>query len=128
MADYKIVNLKEVEDSATKFDLSPNLEARFARGPLGAERSGISYQRIAPNFRVPFAHSHKGQEEMYVLLSGSARVKLEDDVVELREWDVLRVSPETTRSFEAGPDGAELLAFGAGESGDADTKPGWWSD
>jgi hypothetical protein len=128
MAGYAITNLKEIEDQAVKGGLSPNLEARFARGALGCEMSGISYQRLAPNFRIPFGHRHGEQEEIYVLVSGSLRIKLDDEVVELRPWDAVRISNETMRNFEAGPEGAELLAFGAGAAGDAEVEPGWWSD
>jgi hypothetical protein len=131
MADYTIVNLKEdVNDSAVEFGLSPSLEARFARAKLGLERSGLSYQRLAPGYRAPFGHKHGEQEEVYVLLSGSARLKLDDEIVELKQWDAVRVGPETMRNFEAGPDGVELLAYGAGTSGlqDAEQAPGWWTD
>jgi uncharacterized cupin superfamily protein len=128
MAGYAIMNLKEIEDQAVKGGLSPNLEARFARGPLGSKMSGISYQRLAPNFRIPFGHRHGEQEEIYVLVSGSLRLKLDDEVVELRPWDAVRISNETMRNFEAGPEGAELLAVGAGAAGDAEVEPGWWSD
>jgi hypothetical protein len=128
VAGYTVKNLKEIEDQAPKFGFSPNLEARFAREPLGCEGSGVSYQRLAPNFRIPFAHNHGDQEEIYVLVSGSGRIKLDDDVVELKQWDAVRISKETMRNLEAGPDGAELLAFGAGEGGDTEMTPGWWSD
>jgi hypothetical protein len=70
---YTIVNLKEIEDQAPKFGHSPDLEARFARVPLGLENSGLSYFRLAPNFRIPFGHKHLQQEEVYVLVGGSAR-------------------------------------------------------
>jgi mannose-6-phosphate isomerase-like protein (cupin superfamily) len=125
---YTIVNLKDVEDQAPKFGLSPNLEARFAKGPLDLERSGLSYQRYAPNFRGPFGHRHDEQEEIYVILSGTARLKLEDDVVELSELDAVRVSPGTMRAVEAGPDGVELLAYGAPIPDEAEMTPGWWSE
>ena len=132
MPDYTIVNLKEVEDQAPKSGVSPNIEARFARMPLGLQNAGISYQRLAPNFRVPWGHKHKQQEEVYVLLRGSARAKVGDDVLELKPWDALRVPAETMRGFEAGPDGAELLAFGAPVSsspgGDVEMTPDWWTD
>jgi quercetin dioxygenase-like cupin family protein len=123
---YKIANLKEIENSAERFGLAPNVEARFARGALEAEKSGMSYQRFAPNFRGPFGHRHEQQEETYVVVSGGGRVKLEDEVHELRQWDALRVAPETARGFEAGPDGLELLVFGAGESGDTEMLSDWW--
>jgi mannose-6-phosphate isomerase-like protein (cupin superfamily) len=130
MADYTLRNLKEIEDQAPKFGLAPDLEARFARTPLETEGLGISYQRLAPDFRVPFGHKHGEQEELYVVLSGSARLKLDEEVVELKQWDVVRVGKDTMRNFEAGPEGAEILAIGAGESGigDAEMTQGWWSD
>jgi uncharacterized cupin superfamily protein len=127
---HTVINLKDVEDQAPKFGLSPNLEARMARVPLGLEHSGLTYQRLAPNFRVPFGHKHKQQEEIYVVVSGSLRAKVEDEVVELGQWDALRVDSDTMRSFEAGPEGAEILAIGAPNTGpgDADVVQGWWSD
>jgi mannose-6-phosphate isomerase-like protein (cupin superfamily) len=128
MSGYSIKNLKEVEDSATQFGLSPSLEARFARKALDGENAGLSYQRLAPNFRVPFGHKHGAQEEIYVLVNGSGRVKLDDEVVDVKQWDAIRVEPGTMRAFEAGPDGAELIAFGAGAPGDADMVQGWWTD
>ena len=129
MADYTVVNLKEVEDQAPKFGLSPQLEARMARVALGLENSGVSYQRLAPDFRVPFGHKHKNQEEIYVLVSGSARIKLEDEVVDLKPFDAVRVAKDTMRGFEGGPEGAEFIAIGAPNTGpgDADTVQGWWS-
>jgi len=131
MTDYTHINLKhDVEDQAPNFGLSPHLEARMARVPLGLEHSGISYQRIEPNFRLPFGHRHKQQEEVYVLVGGSARMKLADEVVELKQWDAVRVPKDTMRSVEAGPDGAEFIAIGAPNTGpgDADIEQGWWSD
>jgi mannose-6-phosphate isomerase-like protein (cupin superfamily) len=129
MADYTLKNLKEVEDSATKFGLSPDLEARFAR-ELDLENSGVSYQRLAPGYRAPFGHRHGTQEELYVILSGGGRVKLDDEIVDVRQWDAIRVPKDTMRNFEAGPEGLELLAFGAPSTGlqDAEQTPGWWTD
>jgi mannose-6-phosphate isomerase-like protein (cupin superfamily) len=129
MADYTVVNLKEVEDQAPNFGLSPQLEARMARVALGLENSGVTYQRLAPDFRVPFGHKHRNQEEIYVLVSGSARIKLEDEVVDLKPFDAVRVPKDTMRGFEAGPEGAEFIAIGAPNTGpgDADVVQGWWS-
>jgi mannose-6-phosphate isomerase-like protein (cupin superfamily) len=131
MATYTKVNLKDdVDDQAPNFGLAPDLEARMARVPLELEHSGISYQRLAPNFRVPFAHRHKTQEEIYVVVNGSMRVKLEDEIVELRQWDAVRVPRETMRGFQAGPEGVEIIAVGAPNTGpgDAEVEQGWWSD
>ena len=128
MSAYTIKSLKDdVEDAAPKFGFPPDLEARFARDPLGCERSGLSYQRLAPHFRYPFGHRHEQQEELYVLISGSARVKLDEEVHELKPLDAVRVAAGTMRSFEAGPAGAELLAFGEGARDKADITPGWWN-
>jgi mannose-6-phosphate isomerase-like protein (cupin superfamily) len=123
---YAIKNIKEIDDSAVRSGLSPKLEARFGRKPLEAEKSGFSYQRLAPNFRQPFGHRHKDQEETYVVISGSGRAKIEDEVLELRQWDALRVPPECARGFEGGSDGIELLVFGAGEGGDTDMIDDFW--
>ncbi|HZC29057.1 MAG TPA: cupin domain-containing protein [Gaiellaceae bacterium] len=130
MAGYTIRNLREVEDQAPKFGMSPQMELRMARVPLEMENAGLSYQRLAPNYRLPFGHRHNNQEEVYVVVSGSLRAKVDDEVHELRPWDALRVDKGTMRSFEAGPDGAELIAIGAPNTGpgDAVTEQGWWSD
>ena len=131
MPSYTLVNLKtDVEDMAPKFGFAPNLESRFARRPLGLENSGLSYYRVAPNYRLPFGHHHSEQEEVYLVLSGSARMKLDEDIVELGEWDALGVPAKVTRGFEAGPDGAEILAFGApsNDNADAEMVEGWWSE
>ena len=131
MAGYTIVNLKEVEDQAPKVGYSPDLvEARFARVPLGLENAGLSYVRLGPNFRTPFGHKHREQEEVYVLVGGSARMKLDDEVIELKAWDAVRVPPETVRGPEAVPEGAEYIAFGAPNTAnrDAEPAPNWWTD
>lgn len=131
MAGYTKVNLKgDVDDQAPNFGLEGKIEARMARVPLELEHSGVSYQRIAPNFRIPFGHKHKTQEEIYVVVSGSLLAKLEDEVVELKPFDAIRVHKETMRGFEGGPEGAELIAIGAPHTGpgDAETVHDWWSD
>jgi mannose-6-phosphate isomerase-like protein (cupin superfamily) len=130
MTNYTVKNIKEIEDQAPNFGLSPGLEARFARESLELGEFGLSDQRLGPNFRMPFGHKHKQQEEVYVLLSGSARLKLDGEVVDLKQWDLIRVPKEVTRNFEAGPDGVEILAIGAPNTGlqDAEQQPGWWSE
>lgn len=130
MSAYTLKNLKEVENSAPKFGFAPDLEARFASSALELERAGLSYQRLAPGFRIPFAHHHAEQEEIYVIVSGGGRMKLDDEVIELRQWDAIRVAADTTRNFEAGSEGAELIAFGAPgpNLADATMLPGWWLD
>jgi quercetin dioxygenase-like cupin family protein len=127
---YTVKNMKDIEDQAPKFGFAPDLEARFATEALELEHTGLSYQRLAPNFRIPFGHTHPEQEEIYVLVSGSGRLKLDDEVIELRQWDVVRIPKGTMRNIEAGPDGAELLAVGAPRKGanDAEMTPGWWTD
>lgn len=129
MAGYTLRNFKDVEDSAVAFGLSPGLEARFASGDLELAKLAVSYQRLAPGFRVPFGHRHAEQEELYVVLSGSARLKLDDEVLELGPLDAVRIPKETMRNLEGGSEGAELLLVGAPATGpgDADTTPGWWS-
>ena len=134
MADHTIVNLKtDTEDQAQGFGLSPNLEARFGRRPLGLQHSGISYQRLAPGFRPPFGHTHEKQEELYVVVSGSGRAKVGDEIVDLEQWDALRVPPGVWRGIEAGPEGMEVLAYGArcamsDDDSDVQMEQNWWND
>ena len=128
MPNYTVKNIKQIDNAAERFGLAENLEARFARKPLELENFGISYQRLEPNFRIPFGHKHGQQEELYVIVSGSARVKLDDEIVELKPWDALRVAGEVTRNFEAGPDGVEYLAIGAPAADDTDMVQEWWTD
>lgn len=129
MSRYTKRNLRQVENQAPKFGMPAELDARFARTALGGETLGLSLMKLAPNFRVPFGHKHAGQEEVYVVLSGSARIKVEDEIVELVEWDAIRFDKNTMRDVEAGPDGVEYLAFGAGDDPtDAEMVQNWWSD
>jgi uncharacterized cupin superfamily protein len=125
---YTVKNIKQLEDLAVKFGHSPDLEARFARDDLGCERTGISYQRLAPGVRMPFSHRHKRDEEIYVVISGTGQAKVGDEVVEVGPWDTIRVAPETVRAFAAGPDGIELLAFGTHADDDVERLPPDWPD
>jgi len=130
MSSYTKKNLKEdVENQAPKFGMPAELEARFARTVLGGETLGVSHMKLAPNFRIPFGHKHAEQEEVYVVVRGSARIKVENEIVELVEWDAIRFDKNTMRAVEAGPEGVEYLAFGGGDDPrDADVVQGWWSD
>lgn len=113
MPGHTLVNLNEVKDSAPEFGLGDVHEAHFATKPLDAAQLGLAFYRMRPGASQPFAHRHEHQEEIYVVLAGSAVAVLDGERVEMRAFDALRVGPETTRQFEAGPDGAELLALGA---------------
>ncbi len=124
---YTVMNLDEVEDSAPRFGLAAVQEARFASEALVAERTGVSYHRVKPNRRQAFAHRHEQAEEVYVVLRGSGRVKLDDDVLEIGTLDAIRVSPTVIRAFEADADGLDLLAVGARHDGDGELLEGWWS-
>lgn len=130
MSGYTKKNLRDdVENQAPKFQMPQEMEARFARSALGGETLGLSHIKLAPNFRIPFGHKHAAQEEVYVVLRGSARIKVEDEIVELGELDAIRFDKDTMRQVEAGPEGVEYVAFGAGtDPRDAEMAPGWWSD
>jgi mannose-6-phosphate isomerase-like protein (cupin superfamily) len=129
MANYTHLNLKEVEDQAPKFGMT-ELEFRSARVPLELENSGLSYLRVAPNFRVPFGHHHNVQEEVYILVGGSARLKLDDEIIELKPFDAVRIHQQTMRNLEGGPEGAEVIAVGAPNTGPGDgpMEADWWTD
>ena len=130
MAGYKVVRVQDVPDQGPNFGLAPDYEIRFLRNDLGCESCGVSYARLSPNFKQPFGHKHKRQEEIYFLVSGRAQVKVGEDVVDLEPWTAVRVPPDTIRSIKAGPEGAEFVIVGAPNTGpgDGETVPGWWSD
>ena len=127
-------NLKrDLDDLGSNFDGSPDLEFRAATAALGLERSGLTYQRVPPDYRFPYGHTHETQEEIYVVVRGSGRMKVDDEIIELSEWDAVRVPPGSWRGYEAGPDGLELLVIGAPGLGDnprddVDGERDWWSD
>ena len=128
---YTVQQLTEVENQGVKFGLDENdIQSRMAKDPLECEHCGISYIKLGPGWRLPFGHNHKTQEEVYVLVRGSARMKVEDDLIDLEPYTAVRVSPSTMRGYEGGPDGAELIVVGAPRTGagDANVVPGWWTD
>ncbi|MHB1570760.1 MAG: cupin domain-containing protein [Solirubrobacteraceae bacterium] len=123
---YTKKNLREVEDSATKYGLSDTQEARFPREDLGLEQTGFNYLVIKPGKREGFAHRHREAEEVYVVLSGSGQVKLDDELVALSPLDAVRVGPGTARAFQAGPEGLEVLVFGTRVEGDGEMVADFW--
>jgi uncharacterized cupin superfamily protein len=125
---YTIRNLREVEDLAARHGFGDVQEARFPRGDLGAEQTGLMHLVLRPGKRTAFGHRHKAAEEIYVVLSGSGRIKLDDDVVAIGPLDSIRMAPGVTRALEAGPEGLELLAFGPRHENDAEMVPDFWTD
>jgi mannose-6-phosphate isomerase-like protein (cupin superfamily) len=130
MADYTRVNLRDdVQDMAPRFGME-GIESRFARTNLDMEKGGLSYFRLDPGFRAPFGHTHSEQEEVYVIVSGSARVAVGDEVIDMAQFDALRVAPGAWHGMEAGPEGVEVIAFGAPntDNKDAEMQQGWWPE
>jgi mannose-6-phosphate isomerase-like protein (cupin superfamily) len=127
-APFTHKKLTDVKDSAPEFGVGDVQEARFAKGDLEAEKTGLSHVRLKPGKRSPFGHKHEEAEEVYVVISGSGRMKLDDEIIEIERLDAIRVSPEVTRAFESGPEGIEVIALGARHDGDGEIVPDWWSD
>jgi mannose-6-phosphate isomerase-like protein (cupin superfamily) len=131
---FTLTNIRDdLEDLGPRFDGAPDLEFRAATKALGLEKSALSYQRVPPGYRFPYGHTHVTQEEVYVVVRGSGRMKVDDEIVELREWDAIRVPPGAWRGYEAGAEGLEILVVGApnlGDDprGDVDGERGWWAD
>jgi mannose-6-phosphate isomerase-like protein (cupin superfamily) len=131
---FTLKNFKDdLEDVGSNFDGPPELEFRLATKALELSESGLGYQRIPPGYRFPYGHVHERQEEVYVVLGGGGRMKLDDEVIELRQWDSVRVAPGTWRGYEAGPEGLELLVIGAPNLGenprdDVEGRRDWWTD
>lgn len=130
MSDYTIVNLGDVENVAPRFQMPEGMDVRFPKRELGCTVGGVGIERLGPGVRIPFGHTHTAQEELYVIPEGSGRVKIDDEIRELRTWDILRVGPGVMRNFEAGPDGMTVIAFGAAlsDAKDPDIVFGWWRD
>jgi mannose-6-phosphate isomerase-like protein (cupin superfamily) len=130
---FTLRNIKDdLEDIGANFDGPPDLEFRAATKALQLAESALSYQRIPPGYRFPYGHTHATQEEAYVVLHGGGRMKLDNEIVEVRQWDAVRVPPGTWRGYEAGPEGLEILVIGApnlGDDprGDVDGQRDWWT-
>lgn len=125
---YTLTRIEDIDDSARSHGLEEIQEARFATGALGTKQVGVTWFRIHPNQRQPFGHVHDKAEEVYYVVSGSGRVKLDEEILDLSAGNLIRVGPEVTRCFEAGPDGMVYYAAGQHISGDGEIKPGWWTD
>ena len=131
MSDYTIKNFKtDIEDLAAARMPDGGTEARFARDAIGSEHLGVSYFHFGPGRRAPFGHRHREQEEAYVVVSGSGRVRLDDEITDVRQWDVVRVAPHVARAFEGGPEGMTLIAIGNDrpEGGDGEMVKDFWTD
>jgi quercetin dioxygenase-like cupin family protein len=128
MPRFTAVNLLELEDSTG--GRAPGIEGRFGRSPLDSRDIGVSHFRYEPNLRSRFAHSHREQEEAYVVVGGSGRMLLDGDTIELRQWDAVRVAPDVVRAFEAGPEGLEIIAVGGPrpEGGDGAIADAAWPE
>jgi mannose-6-phosphate isomerase-like protein (cupin superfamily) len=128
-SNFSHKNFKDdIPDAAA--DRDEDVEGHFGRSALDAEQIGVSYWRYGPNFSAPFGHSHEVQEEAYVVVSGSGRMKIDDEIIELRQWDVVRVAPKAIRGFRSGADGLELIAVGGNRPPDGDGKmqPDFWTE
>ncbi len=125
---YAKANIDAAEDIAPKYGMDSQGETRILRSDLGAQGIGMSYYRWKPGKRTSFGHTHEKSEEMYLVLKGSGRMKVDDDIVDFAAHDVLYVSPGAMREWEAGPDGTEIVAFGHHNEGDSTMTPGWWTD
>ena len=126
---YTHKNLAEVEDSAEQYGFGETQESRFPTKDMGAEQTGLSLHRFKPEKRSAFGHKHDDVEEIYVVVGGSGRMKLDDDVIDLERLDAVRVSPGVIRAFEAGGEGLEILAFSPRREDDrGEIVQGWWGD
>lgn len=128
MADgYTHIDLNEVADAAPGNGFGDRWEARVAREALDARATGVALFRLHPGKRSPFAHRHEAAEEIYVVLAGSGRMRLGDELIDVEPMSAIRVAPQTARAFEAGPDGLEFLALGAHHPGDGELVEDPWT-
>jgi mannose-6-phosphate isomerase-like protein (cupin superfamily) len=128
MPDWTMKNFGDLRDVSPQ---DAQVQWRFAREALGSPELGVSRFTYDPGARMPWGHRHRVQEEVYVVVAGSGRAKLDDEVVELSIWDVLRVAPAVVRSFEAfeaGPEGLDVICIGGRKptGGDTERFEGFW--
>ena len=128
MSDFTQKNMMEIYNLAA--DRAPGMEARFARKYLESDHLGVSYFRVPPDFRAPFGHRHREQEEAYVVIEGAGRMRLNDEIIDLKQWDVVRVAPNVVRAFEGGPEGLTYIAVGNDrpEGGDGEMVQDFWTE
>jgi mannose-6-phosphate isomerase-like protein (cupin superfamily) len=128
MSDYTHTNLMELDDSAAGRGI--DLEARFSRKHINSDHLGVSYFRYGPDVKPSYGHRHGVQEEAYVVVSGSGQMRLEDEIIDLKQWDVVRVAPQVLRAIQAGTDGIELIVVGSDrpEEGDGEMVSDFWTD
>jgi mannose-6-phosphate isomerase-like protein (cupin superfamily) len=125
---HTIKNLRDVDDMAPKFGFDAVQEARFCWRDLDAEQTGIALLRVKPGQRQAFAHRHDKAEEIYVVVGGSGRIKLDDEIIDLTPMDAVRIAPGVARALEGGPEGIEYIAFGPHHEGDGEIlkDEGFW--
>src|SRR3954454_18427340 len=127
MPDWTRTNFQELPDTSPD---DVRMQWRFARTALGSPELGVSRFTYEPGARMPFGHRHHVQEEIYVVIAGSGRAKLDDDIIDLATWDVLRVAPVVIRSIEAGQDGLDVICIGGHKpdvGSDNEGFPDFWS-
>ena len=121
MPDYTVINLRELENMSPKYKHDKDMEARFATKPLELKESGLGLQKVLPNRTIPFKHKHAEQEEVFIIIKGDGSILLDDEIVQLKTWDAIRVPPEVVRTVSAGPYGLEMLIVGAPYTGNNDS-------
>ena len=127
-AAYTLKRLTDVTDSAPGLGVGAYQESRFATDDLDAEQTGVTHHRFRAGKRQKIAHKHDQAEEIYVVLAGFGRIKLDDEIFEIEPLDAIRVSPGVIRTFEAGPRGLDVLAVGTHHDGDGEVFEDWWID
>ena len=127
MSDWTKTSFNEIDAGG---DESAPVIAKFGRKHIDSSELGVSHFTYKAGTKPTFGHRHREQEEAYVVVGGSGQVRLDDEVIDLNQWDVIRVAPDVVRGFRAGPDGLELIAVGSDrpEGGDGAIVKDWWTD
>jgi quinol monooxygenase YgiN len=113
-------DLSKDSELLARYGLEEVGEARYAREHLAAVQISLTHHRLLSNRRQGWAHRNTMAEEIYVTLTGSGRIIVGEQSIELRPLVAVRVAPASARELEAGPDGLEVLALASHSPGDGE--------
>lgn len=112
--NYSAINIGSLDELMEHSYLHPKLKMEvkgkvFVGDALRTTGSEISFQILPPNAVIPFLHKHNTHEEVYVFLKGKGQFQVDEDVFDIQEGSVIRISPQGSRSWRNNSDGTMVF-------------------